>query len=127
MLYLSLKAVHIVVVIAWVGALALLCFVTSTSRFDSAQLRASARVTEAAIGLTWVSGIALAIMGSWYASTWWYIKVFLVIVVSAIHTIHHRRWKSSAATAATTHSLVAPAVWMLALMIVLLVTFKRPV
>ena len=53
------------------------------------------RITEAAIGFTWLIGVILTIMGSWYTSPWWYFKIAFVVLISAIHTFLHRRWKNT--------------------------------
>lgn len=89
-------------------------------------MRSATRITDGAIGVTWLAGIVLVIMGGWYASAWWQIKVFLVIVISAIHSIFHRRWKSGGAEAASTPVAVPYAIAILTLIIVLLVVFKKP-
>lgn len=126
MLYLILKSIHIVAVIFWVGSLSLVCIVTSTARLNQEQMRLATRITESAIGVTWLAGIVLVVMGGWYGSTWWYVKVLLVIVVSAIHTVFHRRWKSDNAEDVLTNNSVPVFLFVLTLLIVLLVVFKQP-
>ena len=126
MLYLFIKSLHILAAILWVGALCLLCFVTSKSSVNAAQLKVAARITEASIGFTWLAGGILVLMGGWYASSWWQIKVALVVVISAIHTILHRRWKTESENGARANPAVPYVVLALTFVVVLLVVFKMP-
>ena len=66
MLYLTVKVIHIVAVVVWIGALFLLTVISSTNTMTAAQIKTARRVTEAGIGLTWLAGITLAVLGSWY-------------------------------------------------------------
>ncbi len=130
MLYLFIKVIHITAVVVWIGSLFLLSYVSSSvkssERLTTDQIKAARRVSEAGIGLTWLAGVILVLMASWYTATWWQIKIVLVVVVSAIHTIMFRRWlQQSESTVKTTRSLL----WVLVaitLLIVVLVVFKRP-
>jgi len=127
MLYLAIKALHIVAAIFWIGALMLLCILTSSKPIQIDQMRLATRLTEAAIGFTWLFGIVLVVMGKWYYLKWWYIKVALVIVISAIHSVVHRRWKRASEDGVKTNSAVAYFLFPLVLAVVFLVVFKRPV
>jgi len=124
--YLSLKSLHILSVILWVGSLFLVTLVTSINKLNK-ELRSAMRVTDISIGVTWFAGIVLVIMGGWYTASWWHIKVVLVIAISAIHTFVHRRWANSGSEGASTSAIVPYLVLLLALLAVLLVVFKRPV
>jgi len=125
MLYLALKTLHVVAVILWVGSLVLLSVIYSRAPLSREQFRIAARVTEAAIGATWIAGIVLAVMGSWYSAIWWQLKVLLVVGISAMHTILHRRWGSDDATSATSARFVFPLL-LLTVGVVALVMFKAP-
>ena len=85
MIYLSVKALHIVAVILWIGSLVLVTAITASSKLNSDQMRVAVRITESAIGVTWLAGIALVVMGGWYTSTWWIVKIVVVLVISAVH------------------------------------------
>lgn len=126
MLYLTIKAIHIVAVISWIGSLGLITLITSNVRMDEKQIRIATRLTETSIGITWLAGITLVILGGWYGATWWQLKVVVVIVISAIHTIVHRRWKASVADGAQTHSFVPLLLFFLTVLVVFLVVFKQP-
>lgn len=127
MIYLSVKAIHIVAVIFWLGSLLLVALITSSTRLDAGQIRIATRVTEASIGFTWLTGLVLVVTGSWYLSTWWQIKVILVVLISAIHTVAHRRWKASASEGVQTRSFFPALLFFLVLPVVGLAVFKRPI
>lgn len=97
MLYLFIKSFHLVAVLTWVGgmlaqsvALAALLkrapgahageqpLLTAIHRWDQ-------RVTTPALGLVWVLGIALAVMGGWYSAPWLWAKFAIVSALSGIH------------------------------------------
>ena len=124
MVYLTVKALHIIAAILWVGGLFLVTFVTAKMDMSHDQLQRAIRVTDAAIGLTWLAGIALVIVGGWHTSLWLYIKVVFVVLISAIHTFTHRRWK--AGTGEISHSALPYFLLSFALAVVVLVVFKRP-
>ncbi len=127
MLYLSVKTIHLIAVILWLGSLILASLMTSTTRMDESRMRLSIRITDAAIGVTWLAGIILVVMGSWYLSTWWQLKIVLVIVISAIHTILHRRWKASAAESVKTSPAIPYTLFLITVVVVALAAFKQPV
>lgn len=126
MLYLSIKTIHIIAVISWLGSLTLVAFVTSTVRMDTSQMRIATRITDLSIGVTWLAGIVLVVMGGWYLSTWWQIKIVLVILISAIHSILHRRWKASEKEGAKTPRFVPFLLLITTLVVVGLAVFKQP-
>ncbi len=126
MLYLSFKVLHIVAVVVWIGSLLLLSFISSSENLNTSQLKAARKVSEAGIGLTWLAGIVLVLMASWYTATWWQIKVVLVVVISAIHSIMFRRWQRHNGSAAKSNSALPWALLALVLLVVSLVVFKHP-
>ena len=109
------------------GSLSLVCYVASASRMSQEQIRAATRVTEAAIGITWLAGAILVVMGEWYLSTWWYVKIALVVLISAIHTFLHRRWKRDIASNVQTNNAIAPFILGATFLVVLLAVVKTPV
>lgn len=127
MFYLTIKSIHIVSVILWIGGLFLVTFVTSRSTMTPPQIQRATRISDTAIGIAWLAGIVLVVMGGWYTTTWWYIKMIFVIALSAIHSITHRRWKTANESDLQTNSAVPPALFALTVFIVFLVVFKRPV
>jgi len=126
MLYLTFKTAHIVAVVFWIGSLFLLTLLSSTHGVSSLPMKTLRRVTEAGIGLTWLAGIILVVLGSWYSASWWQIKIVLVVGVSAIHTMVHRRWQLQTESGARTNPALPWAVLILTGLIVALAVFKQP-
>lgn len=130
MLYLSIKVIHITAVVVWIGSLLLLSYVTSSAksseRLAPAQLKAARRVSEAGIGLTWLAGVILVLMASWYTAAWWQIKIVLVIVISAIHSIMFRRLQQQSESVLKTNRALPWVLLAITLLVVALVVFKRP-
>lgn len=126
MLYWLIKTLHIVSVIAWVGGLVAVLFIDSRSPLTQAQLRTAMRLTEAAIGAAWLFGITLTIMAGWYSAPWWQVKVALVVLVSATHTMLHRRWAERETGGRHTHAVLPALILVAALCIVLLAVTKMP-
>jgi uncharacterized membrane protein len=96
-LYVYLKAAHVVVVVTLLGGMLLLAF--ALSLYSSSPGPLSAResdfirrvrrwdqfVTTPALGLVWILGISLMSIGEWYSSVWLMIKIVPVIILSALH------------------------------------------
>ncbi len=127
MVYLLLKSLHVFAVILWIGSLFLVSLITSITTMNTDQMRSATRITEAGIGVAWLAGVILVVMGGWYAATWWQLKIVLVLIISAIHTIVHRRWRASGPDGASTHASLAFTILLLTLLIIVLVIFKFPV
>jgi uncharacterized membrane protein len=103
MLYVWLKALHVGAVFVMLGGVLILALVTafvSTSAPDAgaaseraalrdAILRWDRRVTSPALGLVWVLGIALGLMGGWFGSAWLIVKLCFVVFLSALHGMLH--------------------------------------
>ena len=125
MTYLTVKAIHLVSVIFWIGGLFLATVITASGSVDREMMRKATRVTETEIGVSWVAGGILVVMGSWYTSSWWYVKIIFVVLISAIHSIVHRRWKAGG-TIAQTNTFLPYAVFLLVFPVVILAVFKWP-
>ena len=125
MLYLTLKALHIAAVVFWIGSLLMLTVVSSIDKLSPAQIKAAKRVTETGIGFTWLAGIALVLIGGWYTASWWQIKIVIVIAISAIHTIMHRRWQRIDSNVKT-NAMVPAVLLVLSLVVIALAVFKQP-
>lgn len=97
MTYIYLKAIHVMAVIALIGGMLVLAFALTlvSGRRDAlseGEARFIARiqhwdrmVTVPALGLVWVAGISMAIIGQWYWSPWLWIKLVPVLLLSALH------------------------------------------
>ncbi|MDE1992067.1 MAG: CopD family protein [Rhizobiaceae bacterium] len=97
MIYLYLKALHVMAVIALIGGMLVLAFALALvsgekaqpndreARFIALVRRWDRMVTTPALGLIWLAGIGMAIIGEWYSSPWLMIKLIPVLLLSALH------------------------------------------
>lgn len=87
MIYLLVKVVHITSVITFVGGLLALSvgIRVQSLPLQRALGRWDRHVTSSALGLVWVTGIAMAVLGHWFGDAWLTIKLVLVTALSALH------------------------------------------
>ena len=108
MLYLWLKAFHVVAVIAWMAGMLYLprLFVyhcdaapgsAQSETFKVMERRLMKAIINPAMIATWVLGLAIAWQGDWFASGWLHAKFALVLVLSGVHGVYARRLKEFAA------------------------------
>jgi putative membrane protein len=99
--YLTLKAFHIIAVIAWMSGLfylpRLFVYHTETQagapdylRFSVMEKKLLAAIMAPAMGLTWIFGLSLAWAGDWWQAGWFHSKLALVLVMTAIHIANIR-------------------------------------
>ena len=107
MLYLWLKAFHVVAVIAWMAGMLYLprLFVyhcdaspgtPQSETFKVMERRLLKAIINPAMIATWVLGLILVWQGGWYVSGWFHGKLALVIALSAVHGVYVRRLKDFA-------------------------------
>jgi putative membrane protein len=107
-LYLWLKAVHVIAVIAWMAGMLYLprlfvyhCDAEPGSRqsetFKVMEQRLLRIIINPAMGVTWAVGLWLAYDGGWLAAGWWHAKLLLVLALSALHGFFSRWVKDFAA------------------------------
>jgi putative membrane protein len=108
MLYLWLKALHVVAVIAWMASLLYLprlmvyhCEAEPGSKqsetFKIMEQRLLRFIANPAMIATWVFGIALMFEGEYYRAGWMQAKFALVLVLSALHGLNAKWTKDFAA------------------------------
>ncbi|HEV2605413.1 MAG TPA: protoporphyrinogen oxidase HemJ [Microvirga sp.] len=108
MLYLWLKAFHVIAVIAWMAGMLYLprLFVyhcdapvgsQQSETFKVMERRLLKAIINPAMIATWVLGLILVWQGGWIASGWLHAKLALVIALSAVHGIYVKRLKEFAA------------------------------
>ncbi|EIM29196.1 protoporphyrinogen oxidase HemJ [Microvirga lotononidis] len=108
MLYLWLKAFHVIAVIAWMAGMLYLprLFVyhcdapkgsIQSETFKIMERRLLKAIINPAMAVTWVLGLYLVWEGGWYSSGWLHAKVLLVLVMSGLHGVYVRRLKEFAA------------------------------
>ncbi|VWC09772.1 CopD family protein [Burkholderia lata] len=89
MIYLWLKAVHVVAVVTFVGGLLMLSIGVRIANLavHRAVRRWDRTVTAPALALVWIAGIALALYGHWFGAAWLSVKLVVVVALSALHGI----------------------------------------
>jgi putative membrane protein len=95
-LYLWLKALHVIAVIAWMAGMLYLprlfvyhCDAERGSKqsetFKVMEQRLLRIIINPAMVVTWLVGLWLAYDGGWLTSGWWHAKLVLVLGLSALH------------------------------------------
>ena len=101
MLYLWLKAFHIVAVIAWMAGMLYLprLFVyhadaeigsVQSETFKIMERRLLKAIINPAMIAVWLLGLYLAWSGGWFSAGWLHVKIALVLVMSAVHGYYVR-------------------------------------
>jgi putative membrane protein len=100
-LYVWLKAVHVIAVIAWMAGMLYLprlfvyhCEAETGSKqsetFKVMERRLLAVIINPAMVVTWALGLWLAWDGGWFSSPWLLAKLALVVLMSALHGLFVR-------------------------------------
>lgn len=108
MLYLWIKALHIIAVISWMAGMLYLprLFVyhcaaepgsAQAKTFEVMENRLLKFIMEPAMGVTWLAGLYLIWDGGWMASGWLHAKLVLVLAMSGMHGFLSRCAKDFAA------------------------------
>jgi len=142
-MYEWIKAFHIIAVIAWMAGMLYLprLFVyhcgaekglVQSETFKVMERRLLRAIINPAMIATWVFGLALAWLGpdcryGWFASPWLWVKIVLVLALSALHGLF-ARWMKDFAADRNRHSeeffrLVneIPTILMIAIVIVVVI------
>ncbi|WP_338640576.1 CopD family protein [Burkholderia pyrrocinia] len=87
MIYLLLKAAHVVAVVTFVGGLLMLSVAIRIANLavHRAVRRWDRSVTAPALALVWITGIAIALSGHWFGAAWLSVKLAVVTALSALH------------------------------------------
>jgi protoporphyrinogen IX oxidase len=107
MLYLWLKALHVIAVIAWMASLLYLprlmvyhCEAEPGSKqsetFKIMERRLLRFIANPAMIATWIFGIALMLEGEYYRAGWMQAKFVLVLALSALHGLNAKWTKDFA-------------------------------
>jgi putative membrane protein len=108
MLYLWLKAFHVIAIIAWMAGMLylprLFVYHSETQKgsiqsdtFKIMERRLLKAIINPAMIVAWVLGLYLVWQGGWYASGWLHAKVLLVLILSGFHGFLSRLVKDFAA------------------------------
>ena len=95
-MYLWIKALHIIAVIAWMAGMLYLprLFVyhagvaagsPQSETFKVMERRLLRFIMTPAMTATWLFGIALVIQGQYFTATWFHLKLVLVLLMSLLH------------------------------------------
>jgi protoporphyrinogen IX oxidase len=107
MLYMWLKAFHVIAIIAWMAGMLYLprLFVyhcetakgsIQSETFKIMERRLLKAIINPAMIAAWVLGLYLAIDGGWFRSGWLHGKLLLVIALSAVHGVLVKRTREFA-------------------------------
>ena len=108
MLYLWIKAFHVIAVIAWMAGMLYLprLFVyhcetakgsIQSETFKIMERRLLKAIINPAMIATWILGLILVWQGGWWTAGWLHGKLLLVVVLSGLHGVYVRRLKEFAA------------------------------
>ena len=108
MLYLWIKALHVIAIIAWMAGMLYLprLFVyhsetpkgsIQSDTFKIMERRLLKAIINPAMIAAWVLGLVLVWQGGWYASGWLHAKLLLVLILSGFHGFLSRLVKDFAA------------------------------
>lgn len=130
MLYLWIKAVHLIAVMTFIAGMVTMALGGRLAQPEWRRIarRADYGLASPALIVVWVSGPALAIMANWWSAPWLMAKLVFVVVVSALHgrmsgTL--RRLERDGATAAPPlFTRALPVTWVSMAIIVALVIVK---
>jgi putative membrane protein len=100
-MYLWLKALHIVAVIAWMAGMLYLprLFVYHSTARPKSELSETLKTMERrllnfimtpAMMVTWIVGIVLLLQGQWLGAGWFHVKFVAVIVMTILHGLFAR-------------------------------------
>jgi putative membrane protein len=112
-LYLWLKALHVIAVIAWMAGMLYLprlyvyhCKAKSGSEmsetFKVMERRLLRAIINPAMIASWIFGLSLAWMGDWWAAGWFHGKLALLFGMQLIHA-GYARWRRAFANDANSH------------------------
>jgi putative membrane protein len=139
MIYIWLKAAHIIAMVAWMAGLFYLprLFVyhadaevgsNKSETFKIMERRLLQVIMRPAMAATWVFGLALAWLGNWWSEPWFIAKVCLVLVMSGFDgwlAARHREFSADANTRpARTYRIANELPTLLLIAVVILVVVK---
>jgi putative membrane protein len=113
-MYLWLKALHVIAVIAWMAGMLYLprLFVYHAASKPGSEQAETFKVMEGrllkfimtpAMIVTWLAGIALVVLGQWMGAGWFHAKLALVLVMTVMHGLFSH-WTTEFAYDRNTHT-----------------------
>jgi len=141
MLYLYIKAAHLAAVLTWAGGLLALSLLLGSltgavstpgaheNKVLQAVYRWDRRVTTPALGVVWLLGITLAVMGGWYSAPWFWLKFVLVFLLSGLHghqSATLRRMRADPARTSPAYMRPTAGLSVAALAVIALIVILKP-
>ncbi|MFB9870922.1 CopD family protein [Acetobacter farinalis] len=96
--YLWLKAFHVIAAIVWIGGMLATSILILSSVREGQQIQKASsstlitsvrrwdqRVTSPAMFVTWALGLAIALLGGWFPAAWLIVKLCIVLLLSALY------------------------------------------
>ncbi|MBN4667949.1 CopD family protein [Pandoraea nosoerga] len=87
MLYLWIKAVHLISVVIFIAGMVTMALGGRLAQPEWRRIarRADYRLASPALIVVWITGPVLAVMAHWWSAPWLMAKLVFVVVVSALH------------------------------------------
>ncbi|MBN9115491.1 MAG: CopD family protein [Pandoraea sp.] len=87
MLYLWIKAIHLIAVIAFIAGLVAMALGGRLTQPEWRRIarRADYGLASPALIVVWITGPAMAVMANWWSAPWLMVKLVLVVIVSGLH------------------------------------------
>lgn len=87
MLYLWIKAVHLIAVITFIAGMVTMALGGRLALPEWRRIarRADYRLASPALIVVWITGPVLAVMANWWSAPWLMAKLVFVVIVSALH------------------------------------------
>ena len=136
MTYLLIKSLHVCMIIVWIAGMVLQSLALHLARTSFAQESQSLQllrrwdrfVTSPAMLVAWVTGLVLANQGGWFGNRWLFLKLAIVVTLSAMHGVLAGRLRAQLEARSSRPPpplrLLLPALFVMTLGIVLLVVAK---
>jgi uncharacterized membrane protein len=130
MLYLWIKAVHLIAVITLIAGMVTMVLGGRLVQPEGRRIArwADYRLASPALIVVWLTGPTLAIMANWWSAPWLMAKLVLVLVISALHgrlsATLRRLERDGAATSPALFQRALPAILLSMAGIVVLVIVK---
>ncbi|AHB75590.1 MULTISPECIES: CopD family protein [Pandoraea] len=130
MLYLWIKAVHLIAVITFIAGMVTMALGGRLAQPEWRRIarRADYGLASPALIVVWISGPVLAVMANWWSAPWFMAKLVFVLIISALHgrlsATLRRLERDGAATSPPLFRRALPVVWVSMAIIVALVIVK---
>jgi putative membrane protein len=114
-IYELLKTAHITFMVIWMSGMVFVTLFLSKPLPEKtvAIRRYDRKVTTPAMILTWMCGAGLSVHASWFGANWLWVKLILVVALSALHGMLVGRLRRSIPADGEVHDQAKPALIIL--------------